>query len=73
MMNYELYVEIWLMSKGYMEKNHTETAAEHYVDLLMEFIDDTSVLKEMQGTDPELDVAISNFLDAHDETDDEDM
>lgn len=60
-----MYAEFWLMAKGYMEKNHISVAAEHFVNFIMEYEDNTDVLKEMKGADTELDTAIELFLESH--------
>ena len=64
-MNDELLTEIWVMAKGYMDKNHIETAAEHYIDLITEHYDDISTLNEMRGADTALDTAIEMYLETH--------
>ena len=64
-MNDELLTEIWTMAKGYMDKNHIETAAEHYIDLITDHIDDIETLNDMRGVDIALDTAIEMYLEAH--------
>lgn len=61
-MNEEMLIEIWLMTSGYMEKAHIETAAEHFIGLLSEYTDDIAVFNSMKGADPYLDTAIAEYV-----------
>jgi len=62
-MNEEYIADIWMMMKPYLDKKHTEMAAEKYVDLLADFGVDDITLKGVFGTDNELDNAISYYLE----------
>lgn len=69
-MNDEMFTEIWLMARGYMDKNHIDTAAEHYVGLIMEYVNDTDMLNDMRGADTSLDIAIETYIEAHEPEED---
>ena len=65
-MNEEFIIEFWTMAKGYMDKNHLETAAEHYIDLISDHYDDLmDILSSMRGHDSHLDDAIDNYIEEH--------
>lgn len=61
--NAEFYVEMWSMMKGYVDKLHMETAAEHFVNLVMDYEDDSDLLRQLLGTDLALDNAIELCLE----------
>lgn len=62
-MNEEQYIEIWLMFKGYLDKQYPDIAAEHFIDLIMDHHNDVELLSEMKGVDMHLDTAIENYVD----------
>jgi len=62
-MNEEFVADLWTLFKPYFDKKHIEMAAEKFVDVIIDYgIDDTQ-LQEMLGTDKELDIAITYYLE----------
>jgi hypothetical protein len=70
-MNEEHISDIWTMFKEYVDKKQIELVAEKFVDLLADYGVSDETLKEVIGTDSNLDEAISYYLDL-DNVDDED-
>jgi hypothetical protein len=62
-MNEEQIADVWNIFKNYLDKKHVETAAERFVDLLADYGIDDITFKELLGTDKDLDVAISYYLE----------
>ena len=58
-MEEDLIIEIWDVFKEYISDKNKETAANHFVDLLIGKDVETSVLKSIIGYDPHLDDAIT--------------
>jgi hypothetical protein len=69
-MNEEQIADVWNIFKNYLDKKHVETAAERFVDLLADYGIDDITFKELLGTDNDLDVAISYYLEDDAEDDD---
>ena len=70
-MNDEHIADIWMMFKSYLDKKHTEMAAEKFVDLMADYGVDDIIFKDLLGTDSALDTAISYYLDLDNVDDDE--
>ncbi len=70
-MEEDLIIEIWDVFKEYISDKNKETAANHFVDLLIGKDVELSVLKGLMGYDPHLDDAIT--LVTEDEVEDEDF
>jgi hypothetical protein len=62
-MNEEQIADVWNIFKNYLDKKHVDTAAERFVDLLADYGIDDITFKELLGTDKDLDVAISYYLE----------
>jgi hypothetical protein len=76
-MEEDLIIEIWDVFKEYISDKNKETAANHFVDMLLGKDVDGAVLKGLLGYDPHLDDAINlaledEFSDEDDESYDED-
>jgi hypothetical protein len=73
-MEEDLIIEVWDVFKEYISDKNKETAANHFVDLLIGKDVETSVLKSIMGYDPHLDDAImlATADDAEDDEIDED-
>jgi hypothetical protein len=76
-MEEDLIIEIWDVFKEYISDKNKETAANHFVDMLIGKDVDEAVLKGMLGYDPYLDDAINlaledEFSEEEDESYDED-
>ena len=71
MMEEDLIIDIWDVFKEYISDKNKETAANHFVDLLIGKDVETSVLKSIMGYDPHLDDAIT--LATADEIDDNEI
>ena len=61
-MDEQLIIEIWDLFKEYIPGKNMETAANHFVDFLVDKDVDTSVLEGLQGLDNSLDEAIKALL-----------
>jgi hypothetical protein len=70
-MNEEQIADVWLMFKEYLDKKHTDMAAERFVDLLADYGVSDETFQDLLGTDALLDTAITYYLDI-DETYDDD-
>ncbi len=70
-MEEDLIIEIWDVFKEYISDKNKETAANHFVDLLIGKDVELSVLKGLMGYDPHLDDAIT--LVTEDEVEDDDF
>jgi hypothetical protein len=57
-MEEDLIIEVWDVFKEYISDKNKETAANHFVDMLIGKDVETSVLKGLMGYDPHLDDAI---------------
>jgi len=66
-MNEEQIADFWTLFKEYLDKKHTELAAEKYVDMLADYGVSDETLKEATGADAVLDSAIQYYLDIDDE------
>mgnify|MGYP000459720437 CR=1 FL=1 len=62
-MNEEQVADIWMMFKEYCDKKQIELVAEKYIDLLADYGIGDDTLKEVIGTDNDLDNAVSYYLD----------
>lgn len=70
-MEEELIIEIWDVFKEYISEKNKETAANHFVDMLIGRDVESSVLKALVGYDSHLDDAIElAFQDEVEEDDD---
>ena len=58
-MEEDLIIEIWDVFKEYISDKNKETAANHFVDMLIGKDVEISVLKGLIGYDPHLDDAIT--------------
>lgn len=62
-MNEEFVADLWTLFKPYFDKKNVEIAAEKFVDVIIDYgITDTQ-LHEMLGTDKDLDIAITYYLE----------
>jgi hypothetical protein len=61
-MDEQLIIEIWDLFKEYIPGKNMETAANHFVDFLVDKDVDTSTLEGLQGLDNHLDEAIKALL-----------
>jgi len=68
-MNEEQIADVWMMFKEYLDKKHVEMAAERFVDLVADYGTNDETFQELLGTDAQLDVAISYYLDVDDDVD----
>jgi hypothetical protein len=57
-MEEDLIIEVWDVFKEYISDKNKETAANHFIDMLIGKDVETSVLKSIMGYDPHLDDAI---------------
>jgi hypothetical protein len=70
-MEEDLIIEIWDVFKEYISDKNKETAANHFVDMLVGKDVELNVLKGLMGYDPHLDDAIT--LVTEDLVEDEDF
>ncbi len=70
-MEEDLIIEIWDVFKEYISDKNKETAANHFVDMLVGKDVELNVLKGLMGYDPHLDDAIT--LVTEDEVEDDDF
>lgn len=70
-MNENQIADVWMLFKEYIDKKTHETAAERYVDLLVDHGVTDRILEASVGFDEALDDAIEYYLD-EDEVDKED-
>ena len=70
-MTEEEIIDVWNLFKEYIDKKQLELAAEHYVDLMVDYGVSDEELVSTLGHDIVLDNAINYYLD-NDEEDDED-
>jgi hypothetical protein len=70
-MEEDLIIEIWDVFKEYISDKNKETAANHFVDMLIGKDVDASVLKSLIGYDSYLDDAIT--LATEDEVEDDEF
>jgi len=72
-MNEEHIADIWMLFKEYLDKKHVETAAERFVDMMVDYGVSDESLQECFGHDTALDAAIKYYLEIdNDLYDDED-
>jgi hypothetical protein len=57
-MEEDLIIEVWDVFKEYISDKNKETAANHFIDMLIGKDVEPSVLKSIMGYDPHLDDAI---------------
>lgn len=69
-MEEDLIIEIWDVFKEYISDKNKETAANHFVDMLLGKDVEASVLKGLMGYDPHLDDAITLATEEDAEEDD---
>jgi len=62
-MNEEQIADIWTLFKGYCDKKQIDIIAEKYIDLLADYGVSDQSLKELIGTDADLDAAIGYYLE----------
>lgn len=66
-MTEEEVIDIWSLFRAYIDKKQLELAAEHYVDLIVDYgVSDEDLINTL-GHDTALDNAINYYLDAEDE------
>jgi hypothetical protein len=71
-MNEDLYSDVWMLFKEYLDKKNIDLAAEKYVDMLIDYGVNDIQLKEMLGAEKNLDSAIQYYLEMDkDDSDDE--
>jgi hypothetical protein len=70
-MNEDFVADLWNLFKEYLDKKHTELAAERFVDMLVDYGMTDVQLQEILGQDKILDAAIQYYLEM-DSDDDED-
>ena len=70
-MEEDLIIEVWDVFKEYISDKNKETAANHFVDMLIGKDVEIIVLKGLMGYDPHLDDAIT--LATADDVEDEDF
>jgi hypothetical protein len=70
-MNEQLIIDIWDLFKEYVAPKNLETAANHFVDFLVDNDVDTEMLESLQGLDHNLDEAIKALLREESGYDDE--
>ena len=70
-MEEDLIIEIWDVFKEYISDKNKETAANHFVDMLIGKDVEPSIIKGLTGYDPHLDDAIG--LAFEEEFDDEEL
>jgi hypothetical protein len=58
-MEEDLIIEVWDVFKEYISDKNKETAAHHFIDMLIGKDIESSVLKSIMGYDPHLDDAIT--------------
>ena len=71
-MTEEEVIDVWNLFKEYIDKKQLELAAEHYVDLMVDYGVSEEELINTLGHDTVLDAAINYYLDADNDEDDED-
>lgn len=71
-MSEEEVIDVWNLFKEYIDKKQLELAAEHYVDLMVDYGVSDEELVSVLGHDTVLDSAINYYLDDDNEDDDED-
>lgn len=72
-MNDENLIDIWNLFKDYIDKKQIDTAAERYVDLIVDYGINDEQLVSMLGHHEDLDQAINYYLDIdEDENEDDD-
>ena len=64
-------IEFWQVFKEYIDKKHSETVAERYVDLCADFGTDDEAFRDALGSDNELDKAIGYYLEEDVELDED--
>jgi hypothetical protein len=74
MLNESQIADVWIMFKEYIDRKQLGVVAEKFVDLLADYGVQDEILKEVIGTDNELDDAINYYLenDYDDDSDEED-
>jgi len=71
-MTEEEVIDVWNLFKEYIDKKQLELAAEHYVNLMVDYGVPEEELINTLGHDAVLDAAINYYLDADNDEDDED-
>jgi len=71
-MDEHLIIEVWDVFKEYIPDKNKETAANHFVDLLLGQDVDSEVLQGLLGYDPYLDEAIKLATEDEPDLDEED-
>jgi hypothetical protein len=61
-MEEQLIIEIWDLFKEYIPSKNMDTAANHFVDFLVDKDVTTAILESLQGLDNHLDEAIKALL-----------
>ena len=70
-MNEEQIADIWMLFKEYLDKKHTEMAAERFVDLLADYGVSDETFNDCFGIDSTLDNAIRYYLELDEEDEDD--
>jgi hypothetical protein len=70
-MNEQLIIDFWDLFKEYVPPKNLETAANHFVDFLVDQDVEMEVIEGLQGADTHLDEAIKSLLREVNEFDDE--
>jgi hypothetical protein len=71
-MNEEYAADLWNLFKEYLDKKHTEMAAERYVDLLADIGMSEIQLQGLFGNSKTLDAAIQYYLELDQDVSDND-
>ena len=71
-MSDEEILDIWNLFKDYIDKKQVETAAERYVDLLVDYGVQDDQLVSILGHHEMLDQAVNYYLDIDEEDSDDD-
>mgnify|MGYP003145226160 CR=1 FL=1 len=62
-MDEEFVADLWNLFKDYLDKKHTDTAAERFVDMLVDYGFQDDQLTDLLGNDKILDYAIQYYLE----------
>jgi len=72
MLNEDQIADLWLVFKDCLDKKQVEVAAEKFIDFLADYGVSDETLREVIGTDAELEEAITYYLDDDGVDDDDD-
>ena len=69
-MNEEQIADVWTLFKEYVDKKQVEVVAEKFIDMCADYGVSDETLKDVLGTDADLDAAIHYYLDLDGDVDD---